>query len=82
MAENTPLSSNLVVDNLRGLLCDVPLGRHSSTVREAIAEIERLRVVLLKHGTHAAGCSNRRNVGECSCGLWEALRGAVETTGS
>lgn len=37
--------------------------------------IDRLRAALVKHGTHATGCANQRNVGECSCGLWTALSG-------
>lgn len=38
-------------------------------------ERDRLQAALVKHGAHAAGCSNQRNVGDCSCGLWAALSG-------
>lgn len=36
-------------------------------------EAERFQKALVKYGHHLTGCHNKKNVGECTCGLWEAL---------
>lgn len=70
-------SAEAEIERLRSLV------QAEATLREGnYAEVKRLRAALVKHGTHAAGCSNASHVGECSCGLWSSLRGADETTPS
>ena len=38
-------------------------------VREAIAEIERLRTALVTYGAHLPECCLRRNQAPCDCGF-------------
>lgn len=78
---------NLVVNAYRlpDGMADTPENQAECDKCPAVTERDRLRAALVKHGTHATGCANQRNVGECSCGLWAALSGepnsAPETAG-
>lgn len=69
------LTSKLeAIDQMGKNLGDEMIAR-GNQLSNMTAERDRLRAMLVKHGTHATGCTNQKNVGECSCGLWEALRG-------
>lgn len=49
----------------------------TTLMTEAADKIEQQSKALVKYGAHSAGCSNKHTVAECSCGLWNALRGVI-----